>query len=170
VLSRLPPLVLHRRVGRYGQAFWTFKLRTMWTQQCSAFHLHLWERIVDGRGPELKQSGDPRVCSWFARFCRRHSIDELPQLINVVRGEMALVGPRPLTPEELRDHYGPEAAEVLRMRPGITGLWQVSGRSRLSYPERREMDLLLVRNRSLKLYGSILLRTVPEVLGGRNSW
>ncbi len=120
-------------------------------------------------GPESKGFGDPRVTSRFARFCRRFSIDELPQLINVLRGEMSLVAPRPLTRTELIQHYGFDAAEVLRVKPGITGLWQVAGRNRLTYAERRELDLFLVRNNgSLKLYFTILLRTIPAVLKGQD--
>ena len=129
------------------------------------------EYIVDESGPESKSSADSRVTSRFARFCRRFSIDELPQLINVLRGEMSLVAPRPLTRGELIKYYGRDAAEVLLIKPGITGLWQVAGRSRLSYGERRELDLFLVRNRgSLKLYVTILLRTIPAVLKGQDGW
>ena len=91
-------------------------------------------------------------------------------MVNVLRGEMALVGPRPLTREEMRAHYAADAPEVLSVKPGITGLWQVMGRSRLTYPQRRRLDLFLVRKRSARLYLAIVLRTLPEVLTGRNSW
>jgi exopolysaccharide production protein ExoY len=128
------------------------------------------EHIDDQEGPECKQPGDARVLNGFAAFCRRHSLDELPQLIHVVRGEMSLVGPRPLTAAELRRHYGPAAREVLEQKPGMAGLWQISGRNRLSYSERRTLDLELVRQRSAALYFRILLRTIPEVLRGANSW
>jgi lipopolysaccharide/colanic/teichoic acid biosynthesis glycosyltransferase len=113
---------------------------------------------------------DQRVCSRFARFCRRHSIDELPQLLHVVRGEMSLVGPRPITDTEWELHYRPHAAEVLDVKPGLSGLWQIGGRSRLTYAQRRELDLALARNRSLKLYFQILLWTLPEIWTGRNAW
>jgi lipopolysaccharide/colanic/teichoic acid biosynthesis glycosyltransferase len=106
----------------------------------------------------------------FAAFCRRHSIDELPQLWHVLRGEMSLVGPRPLTRREIQANYAGCADEILEVNPGITGLWQVSGRSRLSYAERREMDLRLVRERSGKLYAKILAKTLAAVLTGRNAW
>lgn len=167
--SKRSPLVAHRRVGLYGRSLWTLKFRTMW-QRDEPWEVGLTERIVENAGPVLKSADDPRVTSRLARFLRRYSVDELPQLVNVARGEMALVGPRPLTREELRSHYGPLAPEVLSVRPGVTGLWQVMGRSRLSYPARRRLDLLLVRKRSLRLYLYILLRTFPEVLAGRNSW
>jgi exopolysaccharide production protein ExoY len=167
--SRRSPLVAHRRVGQHGRFFWTWKFRTMWCGR-GRFEFGMFERIVEEPGPLVKQAHDPRVTSRFARFLRRYSIDEMPQLFNVVRGEMALVGPRPLTIEELRMHYAEAAPEVLAVKPGISGLWQVRGRSRLSYPARRRLDLILVRKRSLRLYLYVALRTVPEVLSGRNSW
>lgn len=175
LLSRRPPLVAHLRVGYLGAPLWTLKFRTMWprsgrSRRAPRRHPGLVEYIVDERGPAGKRSADPRVTSRFARFCRRFSIDELPQLIHVARGEMSLVAPRPLTAAELERHYGSDAAEILAVRPGITGLWQVSGRSRLSYGRRRELDLFLVRNRSLKLYFTILLRTVPAVLWWKDGW
>jgi exopolysaccharide production protein ExoY len=128
------------------------------------------EYIDDTNGLGLKGSDDPRVASRFARFCRRHSINEIPQLWHVIRGEMSLVGPRPVTAEELRLYYGADAREILQHKPGITGLWQVCGRNRVTYPERRHLDLELIRRRSLRMYLKILLRTVPEVIGGRNTY
>jgi exopolysaccharide production protein ExoY len=169
VLSRRSPLVAHRRVGMRGRPFWTLKFRTMWPDRGRSKFSFI-ERVVEDPGPDLKAAADPRVTSRFARACRRYSIDELPQLLNVVRGEMALVGPRPLTREEMREHYAADAPEVLSVKPGITGLWQVMGRSRLTYPQRRRLDLFLVRKRSARLYLAIVLRTLPEVLAGRNSW
>lgn len=168
LLSGRSPLVAHRRIGQFGQPFWTLKFRSMWARRSPCPTLI--EYIIDDSGPEYKNSEDPRVTSRFARFCRRLSIDELPQLVNVLRGEMSLVAPRPLTESELRKYYGFDAEEVLRVKPGITGLWQVMGRSRLTYQQRREMDLFLVRNRSLKLYLTILLRTIPAVLRGKDGW
>src|SRR5579872_1072404 len=107
-LSRRAPLVLHQRVGRNGQTLWTLKYRSMWPGG-GAWKFGLWERIVEHPGPCVKSADDPRVTSGLARFLRRYSIDELPQLINVIGGEMALVGPRPLTREELRTHYAAAA-------------------------------------------------------------
>jgi exopolysaccharide production protein ExoY len=169
-LSRRSPLVAHMRVGQFSVPLWTLKFRTMWGEAAGVGRTELIEYIVDECGPEYKRSADPRVTSEFARFCRRFSIDELPQLFNVARGEMSLVGPRPLTEGELRRHYGMDAAEVLLVKPGITGLWQVMGRSRLSFDQRRELDLCLVRNRSPKLYFTILMRTIPAVLRGKDGW
>lgn len=170
-LSRRAPLVAHLRVGQSGIPFWTLKFRTMWAASArGSFHASPIQYVVDDTGADYKSGDDPRVTSDFARFCRRFSIDELPQLVNVVRGEMSLVGPRPLTDFELKTYYACDAAEILLEKPGITGLWQVMGRSRLTYEQRRKLDLFLVRNRSLKLYFRILLRTAPVVLKGNDGW
>jgi lipopolysaccharide/colanic/teichoic acid biosynthesis glycosyltransferase len=168
VLSGRSPLIAHRRVGQGGTTLWMLKLRTMWGADGGPVK---WiEPIDDDHGPDFKSARDPRVRSRVARFCRQHSIDELPQLWHVVRGEMSLVGPRPMTARELQRHYGADADEILRVKPGLAGLWQISGRNRLSYDERRRLDLKLVRERNPAMYLGILLRTVPEVLTGGNSW
>jgi lipopolysaccharide/colanic/teichoic acid biosynthesis glycosyltransferase len=128
------------------------------------------ERIADEAGPERKHPDDVRVCSRFARFCRRHSLDELPQLWHVIRGEMSLVGPRPVTRSELTRIYGSRQREILRVKPGMAGLWQVSGRNLLTVEERCMRDLECVRRRSAGFYFWILLRTIPEVLDGRDTY
>jgi lipopolysaccharide/colanic/teichoic acid biosynthesis glycosyltransferase len=128
------------------------------------------EYIDDDSGPALKAPADDRVGSRFARFCRRHSLDELPQLLLVLTGRMSLVGPRPVTLKELALIYGRDAGAILTAKPGLSGLWQVSGRNRLTFSERRALDLQSVHDHSSRLYLRILLRTVPEVLSGRNTW
>ena len=143
------------------------KFRTMW-DECGTASLAL--ENVSGPVPASKLRGDQRVNSGFAAFCRRHSLDELPQLYHVARGKMSLVGPRPITIEELQAHYGPAADEVLSVRPGMTGLWQVMGHSRLTYATRRRLDLLLVRHASPGFYLRILLRSVPGVVSGRDAY
>ncbi len=171
LLSRRSPLIAHRRLGVGGRPFWVLKFRTMWQPDARGTgSLVLVEQIVDEKGPRQKSANDARISSRFARFCRRHSIDEMPQLVHVVRGEMSLVGPRPITASEWAMHYHPHAADVLEVKPGLSGLWQIKGRGRLSYAQRRDLDLALVRNRSLKLYFQILLWTVPEIWTGRNTW
>lgn len=171
-LSGRTPLIAHRRVGWRGATLWMLKFRTMWGDgQGRSGQVSGWvEYIDDESGPRQKQEDDPRVANWFARFSRRHSIDELPQFWHVIRGEMALVGPRPLTAAEVHQHYGVHAGEMLSVKPGIAGLWQSQGRNRLSYERRRELDLEFVRSRSLGMYFRILLRTVPELLTGANTW
>jgi exopolysaccharide production protein ExoY len=168
ILSRRNPLIRHQRVGWQGRPLPMLKFRTMWHDNAGRG----WFAIenVSGFVPAEKDGRDSRVSSRFAAFCRRHSLDELPQLYHVVRGEMALVGPRPITEEELRVYYGPDTDEVLSALPGVTGLWQIRGRSRLSYARRKRLDLLLVRRGCARLYWRILLRSIPGVLSGRNAY
>ncbi|HEY1241537.1 MAG TPA: sugar transferase [Bryobacteraceae bacterium] len=170
-LSGRTPLIAHRRVGQGGLELWVFKFRTMWDGPKKWMLTPFWlERIDDEDGPDLKGPDDRRVASRFARFCRHHSLDELPQLVQVVLGQMSLVGPRPVTVSELDRIYGSEAVEIIQCRPGISGLWQVSGRSRLSLAQRCRLDLELVRGRSAKLYFSLVLRTLREVVVGNGAW
>jgi exopolysaccharide production protein ExoY len=172
ILSKRAPLVAHRRLGRDGRPFWMLKFRTMWDGESStesARHTFV-ERLHDKPVPEVKVGGDPRVTSAFAAFCRRHSIDELPQLWHVASGEMSLVGPRPMTPAEWTKFYGDSASEVLRLKPGLSGLWQTRGRNRLTYRQRRRLDIFLARHYCLLLYLRILGQTVPRVLAGRDAW
>jgi lipopolysaccharide/colanic/teichoic acid biosynthesis glycosyltransferase len=109
-----------------------------------------------------KLKNDPRITP-IGQFLRVTSLDELPQLINIFRGEMSLVGPRPIVQDEIR-RYGQSMDEVLSVRPGLTGLWQVSGRNNLSYKRRVELDLIYVRRHNLRLDFNILLRTIAVVL------
>jgi lipopolysaccharide/colanic/teichoic acid biosynthesis glycosyltransferase len=170
-LSRRSPFVAHLRVGRNNRPFWMLKLRTMWERQGSTARHPSWiEYVIADPAEDGKQPCDARVSSRFAAFCRRHSIDELPQFWHVVRGEMSVVGPRPLTRAELVRHYGSRAAELVSVKPGLTGLWQVSGRSSVKYPQRAAMDLKLVRELTLKMYLSILLRTIWALVRGNGAW
>ncbi len=172
-LSGRPPLIAHRRVGQCYSELWVLKFRTMWDSPAAVrftSSLFAIEYIDDPDGPELKGPRDPRVRNRFASFCRRHSLDELPQLFHVLSGTMSFVGPRPATAKELDQIYGDHAYEIVQAKPGLAGLWQVSGRNRLSLAERRLLDLESIRNRSLRQYLWILMKTVPEVLLGGNSW
>ena len=155
-VSRRTPLIRHSRVGWLGRPLPMLKFRTMWGRDADA--------------PPAKSPDDPRITSRFARFCRRHSLDELPQLIHIVRGEMSFVGPRPITARELDEYYGPAADEVLSVRPGLTGLWQVRGRSRLSYERRKRLDLMLVRRGSAGLWLHIVLCSLRSVFHGQDAW
>jgi exopolysaccharide production protein ExoY len=169
VLARRGPLVRHTRVGWRGGPLRVLKFRTMWEQDSPCSSLLAIEE-VSGIVPARKTLADPRVTSRFARWCRRHSLDELPQLVNVARGEMSFVGPRPITRAELDSYYGKWADEVLSMRPGLAGLWQIMGRNRLDYGQRRRLDVFLVRRISIRLYARILLRTVPLILIGEGAY
>lgn len=172
LLSRRCPLVAHARLGQNGKGIHVLKLRTMWSGVAlkSGRSSYFVEYLRPEPAPKVKKRVDPRVTSAFAAFCRKYSIDELPQLWHVVRGDLALVGPRPLTADELIEHYGSRAGDILRVKPGLTGLWQIRGRSNLTYPQRRRLDLFLVRNWSLRLYAGILLATIPSVLTGKDAW
>jgi exopolysaccharide production protein ExoY len=169
-LSRRSPLVAHRRVARNAAPFWMLKLRTMWNPNEPLPPACFIEHVDAEPHNDAKDPSDSRVTSPFAAFCRRHSIDELPQLWHVVRGEMALVGPRPLTRAEIDRHYGEQASELLSVKPGLTGLWQVGGRSAIQFPERRELDLKLVRSLKPRVYWTILARTLPALISGKGAW
>jgi exopolysaccharide production protein ExoY len=173
LLSRKSPLIAHRRVGQFGSELWVLKFRTMWQPAGNGLKprdLFSIDRIEDEIGPGRKGPADSRVVSRFARFCRRHSLDELPQLFHVTEGRMSLVGPRPITRAEVAVIYGADAPEILPVKPGLAGLWQVSGRNRLTNDQRRTLDLEWVRRRSMELYVAVLLRTTPQVWFGGDSW
>jgi exopolysaccharide biosynthesis polyprenyl glycosylphosphotransferase len=160
--------VIHRRrvMGLNGIEFDAFKFRTMYVHG---------EEIL-ARRPELaaelkanhKVKDDPRVTR-VGRFLRKYSLDELPQLFNVLRWEMSLVGPRMISPEEMAN-YNQWGINLLTVRPGLTGLWQVSGRSDLSYRARVQMDMYFIRNWSIWLELQILLQTIPAVLKSRGAY
>jgi lipopolysaccharide/colanic/teichoic acid biosynthesis glycosyltransferase len=161
------PLLYRRRVlGRGGREFGAFKLRTMRVDADG--WLARQPQLLAQYQQNVKLQDDPRVTR-VGRILRKFSIDELPQLINVLRGEMSLVGPRMLHPWEL-ERYGDLGPERLAVKPGITGLWQVSGRQELDYAERIELDRRYLRERSLKLDIEILLQTIPAVLRGRGAY
>jgi exopolysaccharide production protein ExoY len=170
VLSRRSPFVAHLRVGRNSEPFWTLKLRTMWDRPAGGSGEGWVERVVAEPDADGKDAGDPRVTSRFAAFCRRHSIDEFPQFWHVARGQMSLVGPRPLTRTEVLRYYGPHAAELLSRKPGLTGLWQVRGRSEIKFPERAALDLELVRTLTPRKYLAILIQTLPALIYGKGAW
>jgi exopolysaccharide production protein ExoY len=171
VLSGRSPLVAHLRVGKDDEPFWMWKLRTMWDENNAVSQRRAWIEYVNAEPTkDGKEAMDPRVTSRFAAFCRRHSIDELPQLWHVAGGKMSLVGPRPLTRGEVSRHFGAKASELLSVKPGLTGLWQVSGRSAIGFPQRAALDLELVRTLTPRLYLTILLRTVSALIYGKGAW
>lgn len=161
-----PALFVQRRVGRDGATFPMLKFRTMVPD---AEHRRT-ELLAgnDGTGPLFKMRADPRITR-IGRWLRRYSLDELPQLINVLRGHMSLVGPRPPLPEEV-ERYGADVYRRLVVRPGLTGLWQVSGRSDLAWDEAVRLDLRYVENWSLTLDMQILWKTASAVLRGSGAY
>ncbi len=169
LLARRSPLVRHRRVGWRGVDLPMLKFRSMWEPKQKwgpVFAIEDVSRAI----PIDKAEGDDRITSRFASLCRRFSIDELPQLYHVLRAEMSLVGPRPITQAEIDEHYGDSAEAVLSLRPGLTGLWQMKGRSRLTYAQRRRLDVWLAKHASPGLYLWILFSSIPIVLGGDDAY
>jgi exopolysaccharide production protein ExoY len=168
VTSRGSVLFGQERMGLGGRVFKMYKFRTMHreAEQLLAQDPHLWNEYVTN-GFKLPAELDRRVTK-VGRFLRRSSLDELPQVINVLLGTMSMVGPRPVVPEEL-DNYGDRRATYLSVRPGVTGAWQVSGRSDIDYPERVDIDEQYVREWSLGLDLKILARTPVAVLTARGA-
>ncbi|WP_433050349.1 sugar transferase [Dactylosporangium sp. CS-033363] len=174
-----PVLYRHHRLGRGGRPIAVLKFRTMWWSHSTGPD-RPWATATEallamGRADlaaeyaeHHKLVADPRVTP-LGRVLRRTSLDELPQLLNVLRGDLGLVGPRPVTAEEL-GRYGAHGDLLLAVRPGITGLWQVSGRSGIAYAERVRLDLHYVQQRGLALDLAILARTTVSVLAGRGAY
>ena len=160
----------HRRVGRGGKTFACLKFRTM-VPTADQVLRELLENDPELRAEwvrDHKLRHDPRVTR-LGRFLRRTSLDELPQLLNVLRGEMSLVGPRPVVREELL-RYGRNVGTYLAAKPGITGLWQVTGRNDTDYRRRVVLDTYYVRNQNLLLDLYILVKTTGVVLGGNGAY
>ncbi|MFC7486350.1 sugar transferase [Knoellia sp. CPCC 206453] len=162
------PILFHqKRIGQSGQEFRIYKFRTM-VVDAEAKLKALADSGHEVNAVLFKSRVDPRVTR-VGRWLRRFSIDEVPQLLNVLRGEMSLVGPRPGLASEV-DHYEPDAMRRLRVRPGMTGLWQVSGRSTLNWEQTVRLDLWYVDNWSTTLDLQILIRTARAVIGGRGAF
>ena len=161
-----PVLFGNYRIGQHGRPFRCLKFRSMYLDS-EAMLRELLERDPAARAEwerDHKLSDDPRITP-IGHFLRRTSLDELPQLFNVLRGEMSLVGPRPITLAEL-PRYGQVRWHYLSVRPGMTGLWQVSGRNDTTYEERVELDRVFVEKHSLRMRLSILVHTLRVVLLG----
>ncbi|HEX9097369.1 MAG TPA: sugar transferase [Candidatus Dormibacteraeota bacterium] len=161
-----PAIFVQERVGRNGRRFRFYKFRSMYIdaeQRLAEFQL-----TNEVEGPVFKMRNDPRV-SRVGAFLRRTSLDELPQLINVLKGDMSMVGPRPPLPNEVAQ-YRPSDLVRLSVKPGLTCLWQINGRSNVSFDQWMEYDRDYVRNISLWLDLSILARTVGAVLSMRGAY
>ena len=165
-----PALFVQERVGRNGQSFPAYKFRTMVVDAEQRLAEYLAAdpvaRLEYATFRKLRR--DPRVTP-IGSFLRRYSLDELPQLLNVLKGDMSLVGPRCYLPQELAD-MGSKQPVILSVLPGITGLWQVSGRNGTTFAERLDFDVRYVREYSLTLDLAILARTVWVVLAARNAY
>lgn len=161
----------HQRIGRGGKPFKCFKFRTMYPDADSRL-----KEILESC-PDLKKEwaqthklkNDPRVTP-IGKFLRRTSLDEFPQFWNVLKGDLSVVGPRPVVHYEVTQHLGPKAAKILSVRPGLTGLWQVSGRSDVSYANRIKMDEAYVDTHSMFLDLKIIVKTIPSMFASKGAY
>ena len=171
ITSSGPGFYVHRRIGHLGREFGCIKFRTMVMDADAVLNALLVRDPAVARefAATAKLRDDPRIVPGIGRLLRRTSLDELPQFFNVLRGDMSLIGPRPVSRDELDCHYGPRARDVLGARPGISGLWQVSGRSGLGYAERVRLDLEYVRDWHFARDVAILGRTVFVVVLGKGA-
>ncbi len=163
--SRGPVFFKQVRVGMHGRTFNMLKFRSMVTN-AEELKAKL-AKLNEQSGPVFKMQRDPRVTR-VGRFIRKYSIDELPQLINVLRGDMSVVGPRPPVPEEV-DHYEPWQRRRLSVRPGLTCIWQVSGRNQISFEDWMYLDMQYIDHWSLARDFNLIFRTVPVVISGRGA-
>ena len=167
ITSPGPIIFSQVRVGKYGRHFKFYKFRSMYID-AEARKAELLKHNESGDGVIFKMKRDPRITP-FGRFIRKFSIDELPQLFNVILGDMSMVGPRPPLPSEVRT-YTLEERKRLNVTPGITCLWQVSGRSELPFSKQIALDKEYIASRSMGKDFLILLKTIPAILTGKGAW
>jgi lipopolysaccharide/colanic/teichoic acid biosynthesis glycosyltransferase len=167
-----PILFRQQRVGQYGAPFTFLKFRSMYTNNDSSIHRRYVEALIQGKSvgtegsaPTFKLTADSRITR-VGGFLRKSSLDELPQLLNVLRGEMSLVGPRPAIPYEVKAYEPWHRRRVLEAKPGITGLWQVKGRSRVTFDDMVRLDVRYATAQSLWLDLEILTETPRAVFSG----
>jgi lipopolysaccharide/colanic/teichoic acid biosynthesis glycosyltransferase len=173
--SKGPVFFRQQRVGQYGQSFTFLKFRSMHTDNDDSVHKEYAAKLIAGNAESEQSNGggerifkltnDKRVTR-VGKFLRRTSLDELPQLVNVLKGDMSLVGPRPALPYELAAYQTWHRRRVLQVKPGITGLWQVTGRSSVKFDEMVRLDLRYATSWSPWLDFKILMRTPRAVIGG----
>lgn len=161
----------HERVGRGGKTFRCFKFRTMYPDADARL-----KEILE-KDPVLKSEwdlyhklkNDPRVTP-IGSFLRKTSLDEFPQFWNVLKGDLSIVGPRPVVKAEIAKHFGPTAEKILSIRPGLTGIWQISGRSDTSYQKRIEMDMMYVDSHNFWLDLRLIIYTIPCMLFSKGAY
>jgi lipopolysaccharide/colanic/teichoic acid biosynthesis glycosyltransferase len=170
--SKGPVLFRQKRVGQFGEEFIFLKFRSMYANNDPTIHKEYIRSLIakqlDGSKGGYKMTNDPRITP-LGKFLRRSSFDELPQFINVLRGEMSLVGPRPPIRYEFENYSLWHRRRILEAKPGITGIWQVQGRSRTTFDEMVRMDLRYIRNQSLWLDVKILFRTPVAMVSGNGA-
>lgn len=171
ISSRGPIFYSSLRVGKKGKPLYCWKFRTM----CVDAEKKLIPLLMSN--PALKKEWeqfyklkeDPRI-SLVGKFLRKTSLDEFPQFWNVLRGDLSVVGPRPVTEKEVKEYFGKRADKILSVRPGLTGIWQVSGRSLLSFPERVLLEESYVDRQSFMLDLHIICKTIPKIFFGRGAF
>jgi len=161
-----PIFFRHLRLGKKGEIFPLIKFRTM--KSYSDEFLSNFPEYSQEIEENYKIKNDPRITK-LGKLLRKYSLDELPQLINVLKGEMSVVGPRPIVESEIVK-YREFQDKLLEVKPGITGLWQVSGRNDLPYNERVKLDVKYIENRSLWLDIKIILKTIPAVISAKGAY
>jgi lipopolysaccharide/colanic/teichoic acid biosynthesis glycosyltransferase len=164
IVSAGPVLFKQERIGYLGKRFLCYKFRTMHVNSDTGIHQGHLERLMNSDAPMIKMDtkGDPRIIR-FGRLLRSSGLDELPQLINVLRGEMSLVGPRPCVSYEY-EKYLPWQRERFNTVPGLTGLWQVSGKNKTTFTEMIQLDIRYARTKTLMLDLKIIFMTIPTLL------
>ncbi len=174
--SKGPVFFTQERVGKGGKSFTFVKFRTMIPNADNSIHRDYMNKLIRGEAeghqdnenaPLFKLKNDPRITE-FGHFLRRTSLDEIPQLVNVLTGSMSLVGPRPPIPYEVQE-YNSWHLQRLSVKPGVTGLWQVSGRSRTTFEEMVRLDIQYIENRSLLTDVKILFQTIPATLNTKTA-
>ncbi|MBA3239378.1 MAG: sugar transferase [Parachlamydiaceae bacterium] len=169
--SRGPIFYSHERIGRGGKPFFCYKFRSMYKDSD--------ERLKDllNLHPELRKEwekthklkNDPRITP-IGLFLRKSSLDELPQFWNVLRGDLSVVGPRPVIKQEIEKYFGEKASVILSVRPGLTGIWQVSGRNNTAYSHRIQLDELYVNRQSLLLDLKLIAKTIPAMIFSKGAY
>jgi exopolysaccharide biosynthesis polyprenyl glycosylphosphotransferase len=171
--SEGPVFFRQTRIGQFGEKFTFLKFRSMYVNNDPSIHKEYVRNLIDKKvsdsGGTFKIKNDPRITP-VGRFLRKSSLDELPQFINVLRGEMSLVGPRPPIPYEFESYFLWHRRRILEAKPGITGEWQVNGRSRTTFDEMVRMDLRYIQEQSIWLDLKILLKTPWAVLNGNGAY
>ena len=160
-----PILFSQERVGYLGKTFKMYKFRSMYVD--AEQRLQELQHLNEQTGPVFKIKDDPRITK-VGKFIRKTSLDELPQLVNVLRGDMSIVGPRPALPREVKQ-YNAHQKQRLLVKPGITCIWQVSGRNNIGFDEWVELDIEYIKTRKLWLDIKLILLTIPAMLGDENA-
>lgn len=159
--SKGPVIFAHKRIGKNGKEFNMYKFRSMYKNAEEMIENFNEEQKIEWQ-ENFKLENDPRITK-VGKFLRKTSLDELPQIVNIIKGDLSIIGPRPIVDEELKK-YGDNKEKFLSITPGLTGYWQANGRSNTSYEERMQMELYYIDNQSLLLDIKIFFKTIVSVI------